>query len=143
VTARFEVDVPMLPPPSRGRGRSVGQIREPLNANTRYHQYDRARRVKHVRECVLMYARVARIPKCQHLTVQLHYAPGDNHRRDADNLWPTLKAACDALARGPRRDWVGLELVPDDTPEYMTKLAPVIHPGPGKRRLWLEVEVTR
>jgi crossover junction endodeoxyribonuclease RusA len=81
------------------------------------------------------------VPACSHLTVTLHYAPGDNRRRDADNLAPTLKAACDALARGPRRDWIGLELVPDDTPRYMTKHMPVIHPGAGERRLWLEIEV--
>jgi hypothetical protein len=83
----------------------------------------------------------ASIPQCRHLTVQLHYAPGDNQPRDADNLWPTLKAAADALAHNGRG--IGLDLVPDDTPAHMTKVAPVIHPGPGPRRLWLTVEVTR
>lgn len=96
-----------------------------------------------IREAVHIRAKAARIPTSSHLTVTLHYAPGDNRRRDADNLWPTLKAACDALARGPRRDWVGLDLVPDDTPQHMTKHAPVIHPGKGERRLWIEVEITR
>jgi crossover junction endodeoxyribonuclease RusA len=137
----YEVDVPlMLPPLSRWTGPKA-QPCEPLNANTTYHRYERASRVRLVREAVLIRAKQARIPSGTHVTVGLHYAPGDNRRRDADNLWPTLKAACDALARGPRRDWVGLELVPDDTPEYMTKLAPKIHPGKGKRRLWLTVEV--
>lgn len=138
----YEVDIPlMLPPLSRWTGPKAKPC-EPLNANTTYHRYERASRVRTVRESVLLMAKAAKIPRCRHLTVGLHYAPGDNRRRDADNLWPTLKAACDALARGPRRDWVGLELVPDDTPEFMTKLAPEIHLGKGKRRLWLTVEVT-
>ncbi len=115
----------------------------PLNGNDRIHWHTRKDRVAIVRRVVMDNARKAGVPVCEHLTVTLHYAPGDNRRRDADNLWPTLKAACDALARGPRRDWVGLELVPDDTPEHMTKLAPQIHRGPGVRRLWLTVEVTR
>jgi crossover junction endodeoxyribonuclease RusA len=131
----YEVEVPLVP----GKTGAV----PPLTANDRLHRMAEARRVRLVRECVAARATVARIPTATHLTVQLHYAPGDNRRRDADNLYPTFKAACDALARGPRRDWVGLELVPDDTPEHMTKLAPVIHPGPGVRRLWLTVEVTR
>ncbi|MCP2169195.1 hypothetical protein [Goodfellowiella coeruleoviolacea] len=100
----------------------------------------RADRVALIRRDVTLAAQRAGIPRCRHLTVCLHYAPGDNRRRDADNLWPTLKAAADALARGPRRDWVGLDLVPDDTPDHMTKLAPIIHSGPGERRLWLTVE---
>lgn len=134
--AVFEVDVPFAI--DKRRGPVV-----PLSANDRLHFRVEAKRVRLIREGVLVRAHAARIPKCQHLTVQLHYRPGDNRRRDSDNLYPTFKAACDALARGPRRDWVGLELVPDDTPEHMTKLAPVIHPGPGARRLWLTVEVTR
>ena len=114
----------------------------PLTANARLHHMVRAQRTRMIRQRVHDAARAAGIPKATHLTVTLHYAPGDNRRRDADNLVPTLKAACDALARGKRRDWVGLELVPDDTPDHMTKNMPVIHPGPGERRLWLEVEVT-
>jgi crossover junction endodeoxyribonuclease RusA len=137
----YEVDIPLMRPPlSRWTGPKAG-LSEPLNANTTYHRYERSARVRAVREAVLLRAKQARIPKARHLTVQLHYAPGDNRRRDSDNLYPTFKAACDALARGPRRDWVGLELVPDDTPEYMTKLAPLIHPGKGDRRLWLTIEV--
>lgn len=135
-TRAYQLDVPMVP---RRRG---GPAEPPLNANDRIHHHVRSQRTRLIREAVLVAARAARIPACEHLSVTLHYAPGDNRRRDADNLVPTLKAACDALARGKRRDWVGLELVPDDTPEYMTKHMPVIHPGPGKRRLWLEVVPT-
>ena len=137
----FELDVPMLLHP-KAHG-PASKPCEPLNANWRLHWTSYNERVGAIRHGVVSAARQAGIPKARHLTVGLHYRPGDNRRRDADNLWPTLKACCDALARGPRRDWVGLELVPDDTPQYMTKHAPVIHTGPGPRRLWLTVEVTR
>ncbi|MEA5367742.1 hypothetical protein VA596_49985 [Amycolatopsis sp., V23-08] len=131
----FEVDVPMM------RRRAGGPLEPPLNANDRWHHSQRAQRTAAVRLGVRDGARRAEIPAGSHLTVTLHYRPGDNRRRDADNLVPTLKAACDALARGPRRDWIGLELVPDDTPQFMTKHMPVIHAGAGERRLWLEIEV--
>lgn len=136
--ATFELDVPMVRPSPRSL-----ELVPPLSANGRLHWRVVSKRIKLIRERIVVEARRAHLPVCRHMTVQLHYRPGDNRRRDADNLYPTFKAACDALARGPRRDWVGLELVPDDTPEHMTKLAPVIHPGPGVRRLWLTVEVTR
>lgn len=132
--AMAELDVPLMP----GKRGWV----PPLNANDRMHPMVRSKRTRLIRERVYTAARNAGIPQARHLAVTLHYAPGDNRRRDADNLWPTLKAACDALARGKRRDWVGLELVPDDTPEHMTKHTPVIHPGRGERRLWLEVQIT-
>jgi crossover junction endodeoxyribonuclease RusA len=132
----YEVDIP-LHKTWATRDRGV----PPLTANQRLHHMTRALRTRNIREWVANSAHDQGIPKGKHLTVQLHYAPGDNRRRDSDNLYPTFKAACDALARGPRKDWVGLELVPDDTPEYMTKLAPLIHPGKGDRRLWLTIEV--
>ncbi|HEU5475681.1 MAG TPA: hypothetical protein VFV67_34000 [Actinophytocola sp.] len=138
---RFQIEVPMLRPPHAHGPASA--VCEPLNANWRLHWQSRRERVALVRHGVMVAAKNAGVPAGRHLTVTLHYQPGDNRRRDADNLVPTLKAACDALARGRRRDWVGLDLVPDDTPEHMTKRMPVIHPGPGVRRLWLEIEVTR
>lgn len=137
VATVFEVEVPLI------RERVGGPLVPPLNANQRLHYQQRSQRTRIIRTAVRNAAERARIPQCKHLTVTLHYQPGDNRRRDADNLFPVLKAACDALARGPRRDWVGLELVPDDTPEHMTKLTPVIHLGPGTRRLWLTIEVSR
>lgn len=129
----YELEVPLVLP------RFGALPAPPLSANQRLHWRTQATLVRIVRTGVKVAAMEAKIPPAEQLTVQLHYRPGDNRRRDADNLFPTFKAACDALARG-RKDWVGLELVKDDTPEYMTKLGPVIHPGPGTRRLWLTVE---
>jgi crossover junction endodeoxyribonuclease RusA len=68
--------------------------------------------------------------------VTLHYQPGDNRRmRDPMNLTASSKPAIDGL--------VDAGLVPDDTDVYVHENTPVIHYGPGDRRLWLTVEVTR
>lgn len=112
-----------------------------LVGNSRAHWRQRSADTHQVRDDVMRLAQQAHLDKLtdiRHVTVTLTWAPGDNRRRDADNLWPLLKVACDALARGPRRDWVGLELVPDDTPEHMTKMAPVIQPPPAQG-MWLDL----
>lgn len=136
-TTAYEIEVPLR---FAGRGKQPVPM---LTANERLHWRARTSRTATLRQTIAIRAREAGIPSGGHLAVTLHYQPGDNRRRDADNLVPTLKACCDALARGPRRDWIGLELVPDDTPKYMTKHMPVIHEGPGPRRMWLEIEVSR
>jgi crossover junction endodeoxyribonuclease RusA len=124
----YRLELPYQRPPSA------------LTGNTRSHWRSRSSQARAVRTDVAMLARSAGIPKAEHLTVELVWSPGDRRRRDADNLWPLLKVACDALARG-RADWVGLELVPDDTPAFMTKRAPRIA-GPdesGECGMWLYV----
>jgi len=123
MTDRFELDVPML------------RNKPPLTANQRLHWREKAKRVAMVRSDIHVRARYAKIGEASRLTVQLHYAPGDNRRRDAPNLVATSKPAIDGL--------VDAGCVPDDTDAYVTELMPVIHPGPGKRRLWLTVDVTR
>lgn len=130
MTGTYRLDLPYERPPA------------PLNGNTRAHWRARSAATRQVRADVACLARAAGIPKAEHLTVELLWSPGDRRRRDADNLWPLLKVACDALARG-RKDWVGLELVPDDTPAYMDKRAPVIlSPDQcGQRGMWLVVTV--
>lgn len=98
---------------------------------------------REVRSTVAWLAKQAKIPSGSHLTIQLHYAPGRRQRMDSHNLHPTVKACVDALARGPRKDWVGLDLVPDDTDEYVTIEPPKIWWPPAKGpRCWLTVEVT-
>lgn len=117
----YEIDVPMW------------RSKPPLTANQRLHWRERHRRTKSVREAIRHHA--GNIGPCKRITVQLHYRPGDNRRRDAPNLHPTAKPAVDGL--------VDAGLVADDTPEYVTEVMPAIHPGPGPRRLWITVEVTR
>lgn len=114
-----------------------------LWANTRSHWRRRSAETAKLRADVLLVARSAGLHRwCEgqvrHVTAALVWAPGDRRRRDEDNLAPMQKVCCDALARGPRRDWIGLELVPDDTREHFTKLAPRIDPPPAKG-MWLEL----
>lgn len=107
--------------------------RPPLTSNQRHHWAVRARTVREVRSEVAWRAHATGLGTQQHITVELHYHPADRRRRDADNLVPTLKAACDGL--------VDAGLVADDTPAYMTKHMPVIHPpDPGRGpACWLTI----
>lgn len=109
--------------------------REPLNANDRFHWRDERDRKILVRESVLWRAKEAMIPQCAHVTVEVHYLPGDKRRRDASNLMPTQKAALDGAVRAG--------VVPDDSAQWVTERMPVIEEGDGPRRLWLRVEVDR
>lgn len=106
----------------------------PLNANQRLHWAKKASVTRQVRNDTRVLAQAARLPRnCAHVAVSLHYAPATNGRLDADNLVPTLKAACDGL--------VDAGLVPDDTPQFMSKRMPVIEPK-SDGRLWLVVTIT-
>ncbi|GAB4582606.1 RusA family crossover junction endodeoxyribonuclease [Nocardia sp. IFM 10818] len=111
-----------------------------------------ARKVAEVRAKVLQLAESAELPRgLEHVTVQMHYRPRDNRRRDTDNLIATLKPACDALTVGrpagisrkgkPIPELLGYGLVPDDIPAHMAKPEPIIHPAErGKGgALWLEI----
>lgn len=106
----------------------------PLTANQRLHWRQKADRTKTIRQTVRMRVKQAGIPAAARLTVQLHYAPGDRKRRDAPNLVATSKPAIDGL--------VDAGLVPDDNDTYVTETMPKIHPGQGKRRLWLTIQPT-
>ena len=117
--------------------------RPPLRSNDSFlHPAHKASVVRKVREDVTQLAKSQGMEPGTHLVVQLHYAPGHNRKMDSHNLHPTVKACVDALARGKRKDWVGLELVPDDTDDFVTILTPQIHrpPEPGPR-CWLIVKV--
>lgn len=107
----------------------------PLTANQRFgHWAQRAKLVKQVRHEACMRARSHKFPAMGKCAVSLHYRPRDSRRRDADNLVPTLKALCDGL--------VDAGLVVDDTPEFMTKAMPVIHPAKKgtPASMWLEID---
>lgn len=110
----------------------------PLTANQRLHWAVKARLTADVRRDAMLLARSARLPRgVDHATIRLHYVPRDRRRRDADNLVPTLKAACDGL--------VDAGLTADDTPDQMTKHMPTIDPpqrdapGPRGSRMYLTI----
>ncbi|HEX3778495.1 MAG TPA: hypothetical protein VHX38_02430 [Pseudonocardiaceae bacterium] len=131
MTARWELDVPLVVPGTTGK-------LQPLSANDRLHWRIKAGHVATIRTGVAWRAKEARIPPQDHITVQLHYAPGDSIRRDASNLTATQKPAVDGL--------VDARVVPDDTAAWVTELMPVLHLRHGSffrvRRLWLVVEAT-
>lgn len=115
-----------------------------LWGNTRKHWRVRSRDTRQVRGDVLALAQAVGLHRLErpvaHVTVCLTWAPGDNRRRDSDNAWPLLKAASDGIARGGRADLIGLDLVPDDTPRWMDKRAPVIA-GPPAKGMWLDLSI--
>ena len=89
----------------------------PLSLNDRMHWRKRAKITADIRGYIREWA-FYNVPACSASEVWLHYVPRDGRRRDADNLVPILKACCDGL--------VDAGVVPDDTPELMTKHMPVI-----------------
>ncbi|WP_232333365.1 hypothetical protein [Rhodococcus sp. p52] len=108
----------------------------PLSMNDRKHYMARARLTRQIRSTTAWLAKQQKGPTGLELAaVCLHYRPRDNRRRDSDNLMPVLKAACDGL--------VDHGLVPDDTPQFMTKAMPVIHPAEkgSEGSLWLTISI--
>ncbi|MCU1640893.1 MAG: Uncharacterized protein JWN03_1168 [Nocardia sp.] len=117
----------------------------PLTLNqrraTKGAMFAHARTVAEVRGTVHRLAQGAQLPRdLAHVTVQLHYRPRDNRRRDTDNLVATLKPACDGLAAGTAK-YPGYGLVADDIPRFMAKPEPIIHPAERGKvgALWLEI----
>lgn len=88
----------------------------PLTANQRMHWRQKAAVTKTVRTTTSLLAN--RFPALARCEVTLTWYVNDRRRRDADNLFPTLKAACDGL--------VDAGIVSDDTPDLMIKHMPVI-----------------
>lgn len=90
----------------------------PLHANQRLHWAQKKNLTKRVRAETAIKARDAQIPALGTCTVTLTWHVNTTHRRDADNIVPTLKAMCDGL--------VDAGVVEDDTPNFMHKIMPII-----------------
>jgi len=95
-----------------------------------------AKLVAEVRVTAGWVVKAARIPACVRATVGLVYVPPIRRKRDGgENYADTLKAAIDGV--------VDAGVVPDDTPEYLIRLMPVVAPvdrdNPG---VFLTLEVT-
>ena len=103
----------------------------PLTANQRLHWANRADKTKTLRTLTAYHAR--RFPELGKCRVTLTWYVKTKHRRDADNIVPTLKAMCDGL--------VDAGVVTDDTPDLMVKDMPVITYDPyGAPRMELRIE---
>jgi crossover junction endodeoxyribonuclease RusA len=118
-----------------------------LSLNSRGSRWSTNAAVQQVRGDVSYLARG--IKPGRHVFAHLAWRPKKPGRQDDDNLALLMKACCDAIARGPRRPTlrnkgmaIGLDLVPDDTVQYMTKALPVILPD-GPPGMWLTVGVVR
>jgi len=107
----------------------------PLSANDRLHWAAKNRRVQDIKDAIGWRVRQNKIPRMEHVTVQLMFQPQDRRRRDPSNLMPTQKAAVDGL--------VAAGVVVDDTPAYVEEKIPaVLDRDGGPRRMWLVVEWT-
>lgn len=100
-----------------------------LSANWRGHWSTKARSTAEVRNLVAALARAARLPQMQRIQVELIWVVTDHRKRDDDNLHPLAKSCWDALAsdRG-----VSARIVPDDSPEFVTKMHPRIEYRPDE-----------
>ena len=108
--------------------------RPPLNLNQRMHWAQKAELTRDIRQETCLKARPFKQQFAPGpITVSFHWQPKDNRRRDSDNPIATAKVCFDAI--------VDAGLVPDDTPEHMVKLMPIIHPAiKGEpARCWLEI----
>lgn len=92
----------------------------PLTLNQRLHFRKKAEVTKEVRDAA---ARLFAGVRMRRPAVTLVWLVTSRHRRDSDNLVPTLKALCDGL--------VDAGVARDDTPEFMHKSMPVIHYARG------------
>lgn len=108
--------------------------RPPITLNHRQHWRAKHRLVRALRDHVSTHLQACMYAPAAHIQVQLHYVPKDRRRRDGDNLVGTSKPCIDGI--------VDAGLVPDDSPEYVTQLMPVIDPpDPANPRLFLTITV--
>lgn len=116
--------------------------RPPITMNSSFSWKKKHGIVSQLRKDAMNLGKYAKIKPGSHMTVHLFYAPGRRIRIDPPNLYAMVKPLVDGLARGNRKDWVGLEIVPDDTKEYVTIPEPtVLFPPTLGPRFWLVVTV--
>lgn len=89
----------------------------PLHLNQRWpHPAMQWKTTRDVR--ALMHAMARHVPEVARIDVHLIWYVNTKHRRDGINAVPTLKALVDGL--------VDAEIIPDDTPEYLSDHIPEI-----------------
>lgn len=112
---------------------SLPYTKPPLSLNDRLHWRTKARLTKTIRSVVEALARAARLKPVEgHATVTLHYQPRDNRRRDADNLYATVKPCLDGL-----RD---AGVLRDDSADLVTPLVHIHLAVKGEpARLWVTI----
>lgn len=117
----IRVDLPWLKPPLTGN-------------RTRGNPYARAAEVKQAKVEAGWAIRAAGVRPIVGAEVTLHYRPATRQRRDADGLFPTLKACQDAL--------VEQGVLPDDSWVCVPAATCRIHPPTGEpAAMWLVLDV--
>lgn len=107
----------------------LGYDAPPLTLNQRMHHMAAAALVRGVRANAADLARRVGLGPMKRPAVTLVWLVTTRHKRDEDNVVPTLKALCDGL--------VDAGVAADDTPEFMHKTMPIIayakghHQAPG------------
>ena len=96
---------------------SFGQPAPLLSMNDRHHWRTRNRLVKLWRTTTRDYAKLTGSPHGPSI-VAVRLPVRDSRRRDPHNYYPTVKAIVDGL--------VDAGIWPDDTPEYVTTVEPVL-----------------
>jgi crossover junction endodeoxyribonuclease RusA len=92
-----------------------------ISLNDRTHWRAKANQVSTIRSGVKLRAHSVQMPKgLKRIRVEMHYIPKDKRRRDPLNLVATLKPIEDGL--------VDYGLIPDDTPEFLDSVMPIIDP---------------
>jgi crossover junction endodeoxyribonuclease RusA len=107
--------------------------RPPLSQNDRdERKRGGARKIAAVKEEARLAIRAAKVTPVVGAVVTLHWLIPTRHRRDSDNLGPTLKVCQDALV---------LEgILPDDSWVHVPRSACEIHPPNGETStIWLEL----
>lgn len=108
---------------------------KPLSLNDRMKWQVRAALTRPWRKQAKEAAQAAGIPRCNKITVRLHYVPVDDRPRDPLNLVASLKAIEDGL--------VDAGVIPDDSNRYHESVMPVITkkdvPLAGGGRFWVVV----
>lgn len=110
-----------------------GYSKPPLSLNDRMHWATRSRHAAALKQAAWAGAKAEHIPHLEAAVITLHYLPRDERRRDADNLFATLKPCVDGI-----RD---AGVVSEDTHDVVTPRVQIHAPLKGQPgRLWLTVE---
>lgn len=108
---------------------------KPMSLNDRDHFRVKAAKTAEYVDATIWLVRAAKVPKLGRISVLLAYGPRDRRTRDPLNLVQTLKAVEDGIVRAG--------VVPDDNPDYVQSLMPVVlEAGPPNSRggrLWVTI----
>jgi crossover junction endodeoxyribonuclease RusA len=104
----------------------------PLSLNSRMHWATKARLTREIRTTTMTLAKIAGIPRCERVSVTLHYVPRDKRRRDEDNLFLMLKAAIDGVKDAG--------IVRDDDSKHVTSACRIDESDPKDPHIYLRIE---